>query len=454
MLRGFTRVCVNLAQKWLPDSFVLVAILSVIVFFAVLGFTNQAPLRIVENWGNGAWSLLAFSMQMALILVLGQALASAKIISNFLQKLAEIPKNYFSAIVMVSLLGMAANIINWGFGLVISAIFAKEIAKKVKGIDYRLLIAAAYSGFVVWHGGLSGSIPLTLASGGDALSKSTAGLLTEGIPSSMTIFSTYNLVILGVIVCVLPFLLASIHPTRKEDIVEIDSKLLEQENKDLEVISHKNDKTLAVYLENSFLVSLSVSILGFAYLINYFAKGGGLSLNVLNMIFLFLGILLHKKPASYIKAIGDSAKNAAGILLQFPFYAGIIGMMVGTGGDGGVSLAAMLSQFFISISNSNTFAVFAFWSAGFVNILVPSGGGQWAVQAPIMIPAGLELGIEPSVTAMAIAWGDAWTNMIQPFWALPALAIAGLGAKDIMGYCVITLLFTGAVISLAFLFLT
>lgn len=453
MLKGFTKFCVNLASRWLPDSFVLVAILTVFAFLAVLGFTEQTSLRIIQNWGNGVWSLLAFSMQMALILVLGQALASAKIISNILQKLAEIPKNYFSAIVMVSLLGMLANIINWGFGLVISAIFAKEIAKKVDNVDYRLLIAAAYSGFVVWHGGLSGSIPLTLASGGEALAKSTAGILTESIPTSMTIFSTYNLIILGIIICVLPFLLAAIHPAKNE-VIAIDKKLLEQENKEVEMIDHKHDKTLAVYLENSFLVSLSISLIGFIYIANHFAKGGGLSLDILNMIFLFLGILLHKKPSSYIKAINESAKNAAGILLQFPFYAGIIGMMIGTAENGGQSLASMLSHFFISIANADTFAVFSFLSAGFVNILVPSGGGQWAVQAPVMIPAGLKLGIDPSVTAMAIAWGDAWTNMIQPFWALPALAIAGLGAKDIMGYCVITLLFTGVVISCGFFFLT
>lgn len=265
----------------------------------------------------------------------------------------------------------------------------------------------------------------------------------------MTIFSSFNLIMIGIIVLVLPFLLALIHPT-KENTLEIDKKLLEQENKDLEVINHSQDKSLAVWFENSFLVSFLISIMGFVYIISHFIKGGDLNLNVLNMIFLFLGILLHKKSVLYIKAINIAAKNAAGILLQFPFYAGIIDMMV-AGGEH--SLASVLWQFFISISNSNTFALFAFWSAGFVNIFVPSGGGQWAVQAPIMILVGLELGISPAVTSMAIAWGDAWTNMIQPFWALPALAVAGLGAKDIMGYCVITLLFTGLVISLGFLFL-
>lgn len=219
-----------------------------------------------------------------------------------MQRLADIPKGYFSAILMVSFLGLVANLINWGFGLVISAIFAKEIAKKVRGVDYRLLIVAAYSGFVVWHTGLLGSISLTLSSGGEALSKSTAGILSESIPSSMTIFSSFNLIMIGIIVLVLPFLLALIHPT-KENTLEIDKKLLEQENKDLEVINHSQDKSLAVWLENSFLMSFLISIMGFVYIISHFIKGGDLNLNVLNMIFLFLGILLHKKSVLYIKAI-------------------------------------------------------------------------------------------------------------------------------------------------------
>jgi len=154
----------------------------------------------------------------------------------------------------------------------------------------------------------------------------------------------------------------------------------------------------------------------------------------------------------YIRAFSDSTKSASGILLQFPFYAGIMGMMIGVNGEG-LSLGGAISTFFISISNENTFPLFTFLSAGIVNIFVPSGGGQWAVQAPIMIPAGAELGVPAAKTAMAIAWGDAWTNLIQPFWALPALAIAGLGARDIMGFCVVNLLYAGFIISLCFLFI-
>ncbi|WP_104750544.1 short-chain fatty acid transporter [Helicobacter cynogastricus] len=444
MLRAFTRLCVSLASRWLPDSFVLVAILTFMVFVAVWIFTDQSTLQIIQNWGNGAWKLLAFSMQMALVLVLGQVLAQAKVISWGLQKLAQIPKNPFCAIILVSVLGMLASLINWGFGLVVSAIFAKEIAKKVRGVDYRLLIATAYSGFVVWHGGLSGSIPLTLASGGEALSKSTAGILQTSIPTTSTIFAPFNLIIVGVIFCSLPFLLASIHP-KAQDVIEVDPKLLEHAR-----TAPTTPSTLASHLEQSKLLSILLALLGFVYIVAHFVRSGGLSLNILNMIFLFAGILLHKTPIAYIRATNEAAKNTAGILIQFPFYAGIMGMMVGSA-EGGVSLAGLLSKFFINIATPHTFALFTFWSAGLVNIFVPSGGGQWAVQAPIMIPAGLELGVKPAITAMAIAWGDAWTNMIQPFWALPALAIAGLGAKDIMGYCVITLIFTGFVIGMGFL---
>ncbi len=451
LLRKFTQACVFLASKLLPDSFVLVVILTFLVFCLTYFGTKQDAISIVNAWGSGAWSLLGFSMQMALVLVLGQTLAGAGLISSFLKYLSSLPKSSFMTIVLVTLLSLLANWINWGFGLVISAIFAKEIAKNVKGVDFRLLIASAYSGFVVWHGGLSGSIPLSLASGGEDLARITAGVLKDPVSLSQTVFSSYNLIMIAVILVVLPFLLACIHP-KKEDLIEVDPKLLNLEEKDLELIDHQKDKSLAHFLENSSLINYLLTFLGSVYLIDYFVRGGGLSLNTINMIFLLLGIFLHKTPIAYVKAISHSTKSAAGILLQFPFYAGIMGMMMGHG-EGEDSLAGVLSLMFVNIANEHTFALFTFLSAGIVNIFIPSGGGQWAIQAPIMLPAGVSLGVDPTVVSMAIAWGDAWTNMIQPFWALPALAIAGLGAKDIMGYCVITLLFVGLVVGLGFAFL-
>ncbi|WP_370059968.1 TIGR00366 family protein, partial [Neptunomonas phycophila] len=213
----------------------------------------------------------------------------------------------------------------------------------------------------------------------------------------------------------------------------------------------KEHMTPAERLENSRLLSLLLGILGYAYIIYYFVENGfALNLNIVNFTFLFTAILLHGTPKSLLNSVSEGARNCAGILLQFPFYAGIMGMMTATG-DSGISLAGAISEMFVSISNETTFPLFTFLSAGIVNFFVPSGGGQWAVQAPVMMPAGEALGVDAAKTAMAIAWGDAWTNMIQPFWALPALAIAGLGAKDVMGYCVMALIGSGVIISIGLL---
>ena len=189
-----------------------------------------------------------------------------------------------------------------------------------------------------------------------------------------------------------------------------------------------------------------------SYIIYYFAtKGFNLDLNIVNMIFMFLGILLHGDLRKYVDAIGEAAGGAAGILLQFPFYAGIMGLMVATNPETGVSLASIIANFFTSISTNITFPMLTFLSAGIINFFVPSGGGQWAVQAPIVMPAATQMGIDYGRSAMAIAWGDQWTNMIQPFWALPALGIAGLHARDIMGYLVIVTIFVGVIACIGFL---
>ena len=220
----------------------------------------------------------------------------------------------------------------------------------------------------------------------------------------------------------------------------------------------QTDQTAHIGHLNKHLTAFDVLLFGFGYIVNYFvgviAAGknvaGALGLNIVNMIFMFLGILLHGNLRRYVDAIADAASGAAGILLQFPFYAGIMGMMVAKNAEG-VSLAGVLSNFFVSISNEVTFPMLSFLAAGIVNFFVPSGGGQWAVQGPIMMPAGAAQGISDGLTAMAVAWGDQWTNMIQPFWALPALAVAKLEAKDIMGYLVIVTIFVGVVACLGFL---
>lgn len=446
MFKKFTNGCVHLVNRYLPDPFIFCIILTIIVFIAAIPATGAPIMEIVNGWGMGVWSLLAFSMQMALVLVLGSALANAPVVNRLVERIASIAKTPKQGIILVTFFSLIACWINWGFGLVVGALLAKEVARQIEGIDYRLLIASAYSGFVIWHAGFSGSIPLALATPGkDALLAATGGTISKVVPTTETIFSPYNLIMVGVIIIFLPFINAKMHPSRDE-VITVDPNLLSEE-----VIKYSKPTTPAEKLENSIVMSVIVVLLGLAYLIYYFTTSGfNITLNIVNLIFLTLGVAAHKTPINYVRAVTDATKGAAGIILQFPFYAGIMGLMTFSV-DGGQSLAAVISQFFVNIANEVTFPLFTFLSAGIVNFFVPSGGGQWAVQGPIMMPAGEALGVAPSLTAMGIAWGDAWTNMIQPFWALPALGIAGLSARDIMGYCIITLLFVALVVCSGFL---
>ena len=455
MFKKFTNGCVKLVQRFLPDAFVFCIILTIVVFIAAMPVAGMNPIEVANAWGSGVWGLLAFSMQMALVLVLGSALANAPAIKRIIVKLAGVPKKPAGAVAFVTIISAICCVINWGFGLIIGALLAKEVAKKIKGLDYRLIIAAAYSGFVIWHSGISGSIPLGMtALDVDGTVANTGGAVTEVVPTSQTIFSAWNLIMVVAVVVVVAIVNAKMHPDAK-DVVSIDPKLLEDAPEAVETKA-KKDRTPAEKLENSMILSYIVVVIGAVYLIYYFVNAGSilnaLSLNIVNLIFLILGIAFHKTPIGYVKAIMESAESAGGIILQFPFYAGIQGMMV-TAGSNGVSLASAISNGFVSISTPRTFPVLCYLAAGIVNFFVPSGGGQWAVQGPIMMPAGLKLGVTPAVTAMGIAWGDAWTNMLQPFWALPALGIAGLGARDIMGYCAIVLIVSGIVTALGFLFL-
>lgn len=436
-MKTLTRFSNRLMERYLPDPYIFVAILTLIVFLLGIGLTDSGPLDMVTYWGDGFWGLLAFTMQMVVVLLAGHVLASSPPIKRLLNKMAGIAKSPGSAIILVTVVSLIASWINWGFGLVIGALFAKEIAKKVTNVDYRLLIASAYSGFVIWHGGLAGSIPLSIATEGHPFQD-----IMGVVPTSETIFSTYNLVIVGLLLITVPILNRLMMP-KPEDTFTVDPKLLEEDV----AVEKPLTITPASRMEDSYILSILIGALGLVYLIWHFGtRGFDLNLNIVNLLFLILGIILHGTPRNYLAAVNNAVKTTGGIIIQFPFYAGIMGMMVTSG------LAGVISTAIVGISNEHTFHLFTFYAAGVVNFFVPSGGGQWAVQAPIMLEAASELGVSYSKTAMAVAWGDAWTNMIQPFWALPALAIAGLKAKDIMGYCVFVLILSGIVISIGLFF--
>ncbi|WP_062260227.1 short-chain fatty acid transporter [Endozoicomonas arenosclerae] len=421
----------HLMRRYLPDPFVLAVLLTLLAFILGILFTPHSPANMVQFWGDSIWKLLTFTMQMVLVLVTGYVLAVAPIVHKFLKKAAKLAQSPGQGIVLVTLISFIACWINWGFGLIVGALFAKHMARAQQAIDYRLLIASAYSGFLIWHGGLSGSVPLTIATEHHFMS----GIMGV-IHSSETIFARFNLIILGLLLVIMPAL-NWLMMRGLDKTVTVDPKRLEEPS----VTEPAVIDSPARKLEHSRLLALLPGLMGLAYLWIYFSRNGAsLTLDIVNFFFLTLGLILHGHAGRFLDAVTQGVKGAGGIIIQFPLYAGIMGMMMSSG------MGAAMSEWFVSIASADSFPLMTFISAGLLNMFIPSGGGQWAIQAPIMIPAALELGVEPAKAAMAIAWGDAWTNMIQPFWALPALAVAGLQARDIMGFCIMHLLVSGVII--------
>ena len=429
MLRILSRPASRMMERWLPDAFIFVIVLTLVAAAAAMLTQGTGPTELVQMWGNGFWELLQFAMQMLLVLVTGFILASSPPVRRILARIAGLARSRGSAIVLVTLVSLAAAWINWGFGLVVGAIFAKEVARQIR-VDYRLLVASAYSGFMIWHGGLSGSIPLTIATPGH-FTESQIGVISTG----QTIFSVWNLAIVVALFVVVPLVNRMMLPLEDEQVLVDPAQL-----RDPATAPRSASPTPAERLETSPLLMYLIGVPGLAWLLMYFLDGGALNLNIVNFLFLFLGIICHGSARSLLAALDGGVRGGAGIVIQFPFYAGIMAIMVQSG------LAASMSEWFVSISTATTLPFWSFISAGIVNIFVPSGGGQWAVQAPVMLPAAEALGADVAKVVMGVAWGEAWTNMLQPFWALPMLGIAGLKPRDIMGFCVVQLLISGAVI--------
>jgi len=335
-------------------------------------------------------------------------------------------------VVIVSLFSLLACFINWGFGLIVSGILAIELAQKFKKVNFGLLVATAYAGFLVWHGGLSGSIPLKIAGKDEILNQVYPDL---SIPLSHTIFSNWNLLIILLLFVSMPLIALWMRTDEKVSVIPPE---------EIPEVADEGE-TFRDKLENFSGFNLLFFFFFLIVLISGFRRGENLDINKINWIFLFLAILLHKTPKRFLNALQSSFSYASGVVIQFPFYAGIMGLMQHSG------LADLISQVFVGISSAKTLPLWTFLSGGLVNFFIPSGGGQWVVQGPIMLKAAKTLGADPAKISMSLAWGDAWTNLIQPFWALPILGLAKLKLKDIMGYCLVFTVLSGIVISAVFL---
>jgi short-chain fatty acids transporter len=447
MLRHVVRFCVRYAERFIPDPYLYAVLLSFITIAAAWIFTASEPAKIITAWYNGLWSILAFAMQMALVLTTGIALARAPLIHRGLSKLAAMPRHQTGAAIVVFLSSAIGSWLNWGFGLVIGALIAREIAKRLRDVDFAFLVSAAYMGFMTWASGLSSSIALVSATHGSALNiieKQTGKV--AGFDT--TIFAAYNLVPVVLLIIVIPLALALMGPEER-DMKKVDPQALIRADETPETEETQQEGSFAARLENSWLVTLLLVALGIAYETQtIIAKGFSLDLNGFIFIAFILGLLFHWRPIRYVQAFNAGAKTVGPILLQFPLYGGIMGVMTETG------LAAVIAQSFVAFSTQHTLPFWSFISSNIISLFIPSGGGHWAVQGPFMIPAALKLNADPAMVAMGTAMGEQVANMIQPFWALPILAIAGLGIRDIMGYGVIAMviglvIFGGALLAFA-----
>src|SRR5699024_7071300 len=392
-MRVITNFFDRMVQRYLPDAFLFAVILTLIVFIMGIFFTDSSPIEMVEFWGSGFWDLLAFTTQMALIVVTGYVLANTPVVKTILIKVSNFANTPVQAVMLITFVASIASLINYGFGLVIGALLAIQIAKRVPSVDYRLLVAAGYSGFLLWHGGLSASIPLLIATPDHFLAE-TIGV----VPVTDTIFSFSNIFIIIILLITLPFLNRWLLKSRSgvdlKDPITWESSVIEQDKVPNDPIITPSDK-----LENSRVISILTSLLGFSFIIYHFKNNGfDLNITIVHFILLILGILLHGPPKLFLYSVNHALTNLDGRIIHFPFYSVIMGMMLASG------LSQTMSHWFVSISTEFTFPLFAFLSAGIVNFFVPSGGGQWAVQGPIMTEAGLAIGVDTAKTAIAVAW--------------------------------------------------
>ena len=390
------------------------------------------PPDIITAWGQGLSGLLAFITQIALVLLLGHALAHTRPAARFFKWVSSLPKTPMAAYLLVFGVAAVANLFSWGLGLVVGALLAVQVAKYGRRNGLRLhfpmLVAAGFSANVLWHMGYSGSAPLSMTDPNNPVAAGFGGT----IPLSETTYAGWNLVAVVLVAAAVTLAIVLVAPREKDLIAQMPDTGEDAAEEADEVL------TPADRIDASRILTTVLGVLVIVFIIVYFVRGGAMDINMVNWTFLAL-LLLVKGPFELSRLVRNAAANVGEILLQFPLYAGIMGIMSGTG------LIQILSDAIVSVASPATFGLLAVLSAGIVNVFVPSGGGQFAVQGPVLLDAAGQLGVDPAIPVMAIAYGDAWTNMIQPFWAIPVLAIAGLKIRDILGYTTVTLFASGAV---------
>lgn len=444
---NITKAIETIFKNYLPSPFSIAVILTLITFFMALIFTNTSSdnryiLDLFSYWEQGIWNnnLLVFAYQMLLILVLGHVLVLSAPCIIIIDRLTSVVNTSQKALLILSITTLFTAFFNWGLGLIFGAIFARKIAESCQKqhipINYPLIGAAGYVGLMIWHGGISGSAPIKVSENQhliDLMSGISSEKIIEQLPTNinfdLTVLSSANLITYAIVFVVIPVTFVILNKRRTPTM--LDLKVSKSSN------TEPRPSNIAERIDQSkFLALIFGGLTLMAFIYSYYPQLKTLQItpNALNLFMLGTAITAHGNFRSFLKALQKAVRGASGILIQFPLYFGIMGIMKDSG------LILLLSDYFISISSATTLPIFTFISAGVVNIFVPSGGGQWAIQGPIIVEAAVNLGVPIEKVIMALAYGDQVTNMLQPFWALPLLAITGLKAKDILPYSLIIMM--------------
>lgn len=453
------------SEKWIPSPFLFAIVLTLVAYVAAIALTPDGPYQNVLNWYQGFWDLLTFAMQMVLILVSGYAVADSDLVSSYLNRLASIPDTNAGAAALVGAVAMLFGYLHWGIGLIVGAIFAIFVARaghaRGETFHYPVLCAAGYTSQVIWHAGPSTSAGLLSATEGHVF-EDVYGV----VPLGESVFTVYAAgLAVAVFLTVVPTLYY-LAPDEEDavGIAEYAPSLLDEtpEATDADgdpepqaapaVTDRADDRPMpADRLNESSAVAYLIAAGMGVYVVTHFLRAGGigeaLDLNVFNFTFIALGLALHGTPQAYMETIRDATEGAAGIVLQFPFYAGILGIISNSG------LSDLISEALLSVATPETFPVIAWLLGGVMNLFVPSGGGEWGIIGGVVGGTAVELGVPPGKAIVAYGAGDMWTNMFQPFWAIPLLGLTRVRARDILGYTMIVMVVLTPVFALALYFL-
>ncbi|WP_406729298.1 TIGR00366 family protein [Streptomyces sp. GD-15H] len=430
-------------ERWLPDAFGFVLVGTFLIFALGLA-TGESPTTLVDAWGEGFWSLIQFTLQMAMIIIGGYAVAVSAPVARLIARMAQIPKSPRAAIAFTAAVAMISSYLNWAFSLIFTAILAKEIARVVRGVDYRALGAMAFLGLgTVWAQGLSGSAALQVASPASS-PEAVQEIIAEGrdgegiIPLTETIFTWQSVLatfVVFVVAVVMAWFLApspARAKTAQEMGIELRPLLAEKDGKEA-AASGSTGSRPGDWLERSPLLTVLVGILGLWYLVRHFTSAEGnpvaaIDLNTVNLVLILLALCLHWRPIRMVEAVRRGAPAASGVLLQFPFYGGIFGMIAFTG------LSKQIAGWMVSVSNELLFPPLIAVYSAVLGVFVPSGGSKWVIEAPYVMEAANQLHVNQGWMVVVYDLGEASANLLQPFWMLPTLAVLGLKARDIMGY--------------------